>query len=205
MRPCPLFGKAIYLDCLDCERKFCKTMCYSRLQKEYVKKSKEIQKRSKIFQILRGIKYSEFAGALNVGMAVDGFDCPYAYNCRVFGYEIVSYSRQKAIEVYKEKWKSEGNSVGGLNLHHYFFVSDNAPNIFKDECVERIEQEKLANLANRNWADSKNFVKNKMNALAMKEMKKKFINLMLYHKQIAYDENKRKYVGYDYYEMWCKK
>lgn len=176
-------------------------MSYSKLQEEYCKKAKEIQKRSKIFKIIRSIKYSEFAGALNVGMVVDGFDCPFAYNCKVFGYEIISYSRQKAVEVYKEKWKSEGNSVGGLNLHHYFFVSDNAPNIFKDECVERISQEKLASIADRNWAESKNFVKNKENALAMREMKKKFINLMLYHEQIVYSEKERKYVSYDFMEF----
>lgn len=192
MRPCPLFGKAIYLDCLECEDKICRE---TSLIKSYKEKVKEIQKRSKIWNIYRSgkaeIPYS-------VGMITNGFDCPYSYNVNVCGYEIISYSGQRAIEIYKNKWYSDTR----LNLHHFYFVSNNAPNIFKNECVEEISQEDLAKIANRDWLKYFRMF-DEYNRKMVEIMKIKYIKTLEYHKQIKYSEYYKKYVSYDYY-MYIK-
>jgi hypothetical protein len=192
---------AIYADCLECEDKLCKNPIFI----DYIQKVKTIQQKSKIWQILRNRRdiYSLENNdnlLLNGGMSCDAFDCPYSYTCNVFGYEMCFYSRTKIIEVYKMKWSANNNSV---NLHYYYFISDKAPNLFADECIERITQEKLASIANRNWAEYKNFVKTKANKLFLKQMKIKYIKCLEYHKQIIYDEKEKKYKPYDFY-MFCK-
>lgn len=189
---CKYFGIGEQIpDFIDTKNKTC-------MREEYIADTViPIQKKSKIWQILRSDGIDECV--LNVGMMTDGFDRPYQYSCNVFGYEICFYSQTKHIEVFNKKWKSEKNVVKGLNLHHYYYVSENAPatKIFNNEFCEQITQEKLALLANRNWSESKNFRKNKKNLEAMREMKKKYIKCLEYHKQII--KYKNKYISYDYY------
>lgn len=204
-KPCPLYGKAIYLDCLECEDKPCKSAVNAPKEtdamRRYKKHAQQIQRRSKIFQIIRKqkpeIPYS-------VGMVTDGFDCPYSYSCLVFGYEITSFSRCKAITVYKRKFYSDIR----LNLHHHFYVSPNAPSIFKEQCIEPISQETLAKLANKDWTKG---IKGKagpkeltpLNAEMLRIMQRKYILTLVYHKQIVYSHYSQKYIAYDYCE-YCK-
>lgn len=94
-----------------------------------------------------------------------------------------------------------GYIVGGLNLHHYYYVSPDIKSIFDSECVEIIFQEKLAMIANRNWCESKNFCKNRKNFLLMKQMKIKFIKSLEHHRQIIFDKSQNKYISYDLNEI----
>lgn len=182
-------------DFIDIKNKTC--MC-----DEYIKNVvKPIQEKSKIWQILRSNGISECI--LNVGMMTDAFDRPYQYNCNIFGYEINFYSTTKHIEVFKKVFDKKDNNGKKMpcNLHYYFYCSENAPafKLFSNKMVEQIPQNKLAVLANKNWAKSKNFCKNKKNLEALKEMKRKYIKCLEYHKQIKF--YKGKYISYDYYKF----
>lgn len=192
---CPLYGKALYLDCLECDNKVCRE---TSLIKSYKEKVKEIQKRSKIWNIYRSGK-AKFP--YTVGMnTFDGYDIPYSYNISVYGYEITSYSGQKAITVYKKKWYSDYS----INLYHFYFVSDGAPETYysKKEKVEEISQEELAKLANRDWLKCFR-LSDEYNRKMVEVMKIKYIKTLEYHKQIKYSEYYKKYVSYDYY-MYSK-
>lgn len=161
--------------------------------KEYMDHVRSIQKRSKIWNIYRSGK-AKIPYA--VGMTTFGYDLPYSYNIKVGGFEIESFSRSKAITVYKSKVITDSN----INLHYYYFVSDGAPETYysKKEKVEKISQDTLANIANKDWLKKfKNF--DKYNKKMVEIMKTKYIKSMEYHKQIKYSEFYKKYISYDKY------
>jgi hypothetical protein len=194
-------------NCDKCDKEECDE--YSKTELEYIRNTViPMQKRSKIWQLLRNRKdiYSidwsiekpENTLILNGGMMCSSFDNPYAYMCTVFGYEITQYSCTKEIEVYKKKWVRDTS----VNLHYYYYISDNLNNgksLFYNECIEPITQETLASIANRNWSKTPNFIKTEANKLFLKQMKIKYIKCLEYYKQIIFDEQKQKYISYDFY------
>lgn len=169
---------------------------------EYFKKSEDTKKRSKIYNILRSDM--EFR-LYNGGMSTDGFDTPIAYMCYLGSkdnysskFEIIHYSRTKKIEIYKSKY--EGDIP---NLHYYYYLSDGIQQIFKDDHRERLTQDDLCKLANKNWSTFPNFVKNPVNAAFLKQMKIKLINCLIHDKQIIYSKKENKYISYNFMEF-CK-
>lgn len=166
---------------------------------------KPTQKKSKIWQLLRNRKdiYSldnPDSLILNGGMSEMGIGLPYSYMCNVFGFEITFYSRSKLCTVFKSKY--ENNRP---NLHYHYFISDDDFPLFKSELREKIDQETLSKLANRDWTKYDRFIQTEANTLFMKYMKYKYIKYMEYHKQIIFDKNKNKYVSYDFYSTWENK
>lgn len=177
--------------CWICGSKDCKS---PRAHADYQEAANKIKLRSRIWCIIR----SDWEhNLLNVGMSTDCLDKPIAYSAHIGNYEITHWANSKKIEIYKAKIIRDIP-----RLHYFYYQSPGVIKIF-DDCQEELCQEELAKLANKNWAKSPNFVRNKTNLAAMREMKKKYIKCLEYDKQIIYSEEEKKYISYNY-ALFCE-
>lgn len=172
---CPIYGVAIYADCLECENKICK---------------KEIEiNNDPIYEFKT--PYSPQDCLLNGHIYYIGNKIV-SYECYIFNYRINIYTDSYLIEIHKAKHISDIP-----HLHYYYYCTKES--CFFNEEVQKISQDELAILVNKNWSKSPNFVRSIRNRDYLRIIKRRAIEILIQNQQIIFDKMKDKYIGYDLY------